>query len=348
MNCTRRRGPIGPSAVCFLSLSALGLLPAAEPVFVDLKPYVNTPREDDGTADNGRGGWTDEGINDMFVYPPIPTGRVARNGYRFELVDPQEAAGNGVIMLRGSKRAKDKPESVTIPLKDARARYLYFLQHSAAAVSPSPKEYALATYTLTYTDGATAELPVRDWIEIRPWWARNWYDNSGKSSWPIFCGVNAYCTRWRFHVSLYACQWPNPHPDKAMKSITLKSAGMAVPIVWAITLADEDFYEPEARRKAEFQRPPDVPEGYFNGKFKQERAGIYAEALKLGYYQGMRSVEVIRGDLLAVFTAGAYGFAMSSNYNNRPRAAEVLVDGSSFRLIRRRETYEDLVAAEML
>ena len=53
-----------------------------------------------------------------------------------------------------------------------------------------------------------------------------------------------------------------------------------------------------------------------------------------------------RGDLLAVFTAGAYGFAMSSNYNNRPRAPEVLVDGETFRLIRRRETYEDLVAAE--
>ncbi len=53
-----------------------------------------------------------------------------------------------------------------------------------------------------------------------------------------------------------------------------------------------------------------------------------------------------RGDLLAVFTAGAYGFAMSSNYNARPRAPEVLVDGSSYRIIRRRETYEDLVAAE--
>ena len=53
-----------------------------------------------------------------------------------------------------------------------------------------------------------------------------------------------------------------------------------------------------------------------------------------------------RGDLLAVFTAGAYGFAMSSNYNNRLRAAEVLVDGANYRVIRRRETYEDLVAAE--
>ncbi len=53
-----------------------------------------------------------------------------------------------------------------------------------------------------------------------------------------------------------------------------------------------------------------------------------------------------RGDLLAVFTAGAYGFSMSSNYNNRPRAPEVLVDGESYKVIRRRETLEDLVAAE--
>ncbi len=55
---------------------------------------------------------------------------------------------------------------------------------------------------------------------------------------------------------------------------------------------------------------------------------------------------VRRGDLLAVFTAGAYGFVMASHYNSRPNAAEVLVDGSDFRVIRRRETYRDLVAAE--
>jgi diaminopimelate decarboxylase len=55
-----------------------------------------------------------------------------------------------------------------------------------------------------------------------------------------------------------------------------------------------------------------------------------------------------RGDLLAVFTAGAYGFVMSSNYNTRPRAAEVLVDGDTYTVIRRRETYEDLIAAEQV
>jgi diaminopimelate decarboxylase len=56
--------------------------------------------------------------------------------------------------------------------------------------------------------------------------------------------------------------------------------------------------------------------------------------------------DVAEGDLLAVGDAGAYGFAMASNYNFRPRAAEVLVENGSFRIVRRRETFEDLVRLE--
>jgi len=52
------------------------------------------------------------------------------------------------------------------------------------------------------------------------------------------------------------------------------------------------------------------------------------------------------GDLLAVRSAGAYGFVMASNYNARPRAAEVLVDGDRFGVVRDRESYEDLVRGE--
>lgn len=55
---------------------------------------------------------------------------------------------------------------------------------------------------------------------------------------------------------------------------------------------------------------------------------------------------VVQGDLLAVFSAGAYGFVMSSQYNSRPRVAEVLVHGDKHLLIRRRETYQDLVGPE--
>jgi diaminopimelate decarboxylase len=54
------------------------------------------------------------------------------------------------------------------------------------------------------------------------------------------------------------------------------------------------------------------------------------------------------GDLLAVMSAGAYGFTMSSNYNSRPRAAEVLVDGDRFFTIRERESYMDLTNGEQI
>ncbi len=53
------------------------------------------------------------------------------------------------------------------------------------------------------------------------------------------------------------------------------------------------------------------------------------------------------GDLVVIYSAGAYGFSMSSNYNTRPRAAEVAVENSKYRLIRRRETFEDLISCEI-
>jgi diaminopimelate decarboxylase len=64
--------------------------------------------------------------------------------------------------------------------------------------------------------------------------------------------------------------------------------------------------------------------------------------------KGRSLPKVDTGDYLAIFSAGAYGSAMSSNYNSRPRGAEIMVDGTTHKLIRRRETYEDLVAAEMV
>jgi diaminopimelate decarboxylase len=57
--------------------------------------------------------------------------------------------------------------------------------------------------------------------------------------------------------------------------------------------------------------------------------------------------DVGAGDLLAICTAGAYGFVQASNYNSRPRPAEVLVEGSGWRTIRRRESYEDLIQPEL-
>ena len=61
-----------------------------------------------------------------------------------------------------------------------------------------------------------------------------------------------------------------------------------------------------------------------------------------------RALNIEPGDVLAVMSAGAYGMAMSSNYNTRARAAEVMVDGAEVHLIRRRETIEELYALESL
>lgn len=59
-----------------------------------------------------------------------------------------------------------------------------------------------------------------------------------------------------------------------------------------------------------------------------------------------KMANVVSGDYLAVCTAGAYGFSLASNYNSRTRPPEVLVEGGHFRVIRTRETYEDLVQGE--
>jgi diaminopimelate decarboxylase len=59
-----------------------------------------------------------------------------------------------------------------------------------------------------------------------------------------------------------------------------------------------------------------------------------------------RELAIAPHSLLAVMSAGAYGMSMSSNYNTRPRAAEVMVDGSAVHLIRERETVAQLYAGE--
>ena len=58
--------------------------------------------------------------------------------------------------------------------------------------------------------------------------------------------------------------------------------------------------------------------------------------------------EVESGDLLAVMSAGAYGFVMASNYNSRPRPAEVIVNGADYSVVRERDNFEDIIRGEKL
>ncbi len=92
--------------------------------------------------------------------------------------------------------------------------------------------------------------------------------------------------------------------------------------------------------------PPADYEAEIPGTVKQDVVGPVCESGDF-LARERRLPPLHAGDLLATFSAGAYGMAMSSNYNSRPRAAEVLVDGANHRLIRRRETFEDLVRPEV-
>lgn len=86
-----------------------------------------------------------------------------------------------------------------------------------------------------------------------------------------------------------------------------------------------------------------------NSEAEQLTWDIVGPVCETGDFLGKnRELQLMQGDLLAVRSAGAYGFTMSSNYNSRPRPAEVMVDGVDCHLIRARESFEHLWAGEKL
>lgn len=89
---------------------------------------------------------------------------------------------------------------------------------------------------------------------------------------------------------------------------------------------------------------------YYDASDTAEKVDVVGPICESGDFLGIDRYlpRLDKGELLAVMGAGAYGFTMSSNYNSRPRAAEVMVIGKSSYIIRRQETYEDLVRGEKI
>jgi diaminopimelate decarboxylase len=121
--------------------------------------------------------------------------------------------------------------------------------------------------------------------------------------------------------------------DAGMNDLIRPSLYQAFHFIWPTSV--EEPFEPTRREK----------DLVMNGTEVVDVVGPICEGADF-FAKDRALPPVKRGDLLAVFTAGAYGFTMSSNYNARGRAAEVLVEGDTFSVIRKRETYEDLIALE--
>jgi diaminopimelate decarboxylase len=124
------------------------------------------------------------------------------------------------------------------------------------------------------------------------------------------------------------------HKDSGEKKFLIVDAGMN-------DLIRPSLYEAYHEIKPVVEPSPQSPHGVFDVVGPICESGDF-----LAKEREMPCVQ--RGDLLAVMSGGAYGFSMSSNYNSRPRVAEVMVRGSEFFVIRERETYNDLIKGEKI
>lgn len=102
-------------------------------------------------------------------------------------------------------------------------------------------------------------------------------------------------------------------------------------------------------RPALYDAWQDIVPARFNTQLPQQLYDVVGPVCESGDFLGKdRHLALQEQDLLAIIAAGAYGFSMSSNYNTRPRAAEILVDGDQAHLVRRREEVAELFASEYL
>jgi diaminopimelate decarboxylase len=111
-------------------------------------------------------------------------------------------------------------------------------------------------------------------------------------------------------------------------------------------------HAPSCLERWRFPSPQSSPSGRGGAeeaRTSEEKVDIVGPVCESGdfFAQDREMPEIHEGDLLAIMSAGAYGFVMASNYNSRPLPAEALIRGDKFSLIRKRQTWEDLVRDEV-
>ncbi|MGH8101054.1 MAG: diaminopimelate decarboxylase family protein, partial [Chthoniobacterales bacterium] len=122
-----------------------------------------------------------------------------------------------------------------------------------------------------------------------------------------------------------------------------------VPVVEPGTLADEGQMTTKEKRSASRQDSSKSKSKDESERKSWEKMDIVGPVCESGDFFALdrEMPELHEGDLLAIMSAGAYGFVMASNYNSRPLPAEVLIRGNRCALIRKRQMWEDLVRDEI-
>lgn len=178
---------------------------------VNLRPFVNMAFKDDEPA-NGKGGWTDQGRNDMRYFPVGPR---RFQGVPFDVIVPEENDNRSCLTMRFmSPELKAKVENEGIPVKQKAKRL--FIMHSSAWTPNDGR--SVGDYTAHYADGTQETFGAHCVKHLRDWWTPTKPDSEdGHIAW---IGKLAY-EGWGAEVAMFMMAWNNPHPDKEIERITM-------------------------------------------------------------------------------------------------------------------------------
>jgi len=214
---------------------------------INIKKFLNRSFKDE-VAEDGKGGWTDQGDIDLRSFPTEKAIQIF-NGVPFRIEKPLSC-----LVLSSKFQKPGLPKKVEIPV-NMKADVLFFLQSSAWT-----SQHHHASYIINYEDGTNHEIKLIGGVNLRDWVAKN----------PEGTFLNEIETitkvAWTGHVkvfgkgSLYMMAWINPYSDKKIKSITFESKNIGVPILVGITAGikekkesmSEQILNAENIKKAEF------------------------------------------------------------------------------------------------
>jgi len=202
-------------------LALRGTRPPSDFRSIDIRAACNTGFRD-SVAGDGRGGWTDQGANDLRA---IPAGEQTFRGVPFDIVDPAKNGGRACIVLRGGHGRQDFANSASFDV-GRKAGVLYFLHACAWA---GRKGTQIGEYVVRYTDGKTLRVPLRVGREIFDWWTPADTDECA-IGWQ---GTNAESS----NIALGIFPWRNPRPDVVVRSVTARTSGKGPVLMLAAVTA---------------------------------------------------------------------------------------------------------------